>query len=228
MGFGFLGILVIEDFVTVLAFFAMILAYAIDWSNVGVHMGLMCLHTFRGFLMVALVCGPEEGRVLWPALPTLTGAMALSCAFIKFEEPFTYVAWILLGTSILSFFITIIAGHMIKDTAPDEVVGESRGVSTMQLAMMFRKREKALSALDMLTGRAASAQDLDIEAQSTCMICLSEFDRDNQLVEMKCGHIYHEECIRTWFSKGSITCPLRCALGKYMVVVEESADLVEV
>ena len=37
-----------------------------------------------------------------------------------------------------------------------------------------------------------------------CVICLSDIDKDYYL---KCGHIFHKECIKIWLSKNS-TCPI--------------------
>lgn len=50
------------------------------------------------------------------------------------------------------------------------------------------------------------------ESEKVCSICLEGYDdKNNQLVELKCGHVFHDYCIGRWFhaiqSRESITCP---------------------
>lgn len=41
-----------------------------------------------------------------------------------------------------------------------------------------------------------------------CSICLDELDKPkSQCILEKCGHIYHNQCIKTWTKKNN-TCPL--------------------
>ena len=40
-----------------------------------------------------------------------------------------------------------------------------------------------------------------------CLICLEEFNQGQQIVMIKCDHIYHKTCIDKWFLKKK-TCPL--------------------
>mmetsp|Transcript_18045 Transcript_18045/g.15047 ORF Transcript_18045/g.15047 Transcript_18045/m.15047 type:complete len:108 (+) Transcript_18045:78-401(+) len=32
-----------------------------------------------------------------------------------------------------------------------------------------------------------------------CAICLGEFEGEEMVCELKCGHIFHEECLHGWF-----------------------------
>jgi len=49
----------------------------------------------------------------------------------------------------------------------------------------------------------AETKILDYE----CLICLDEFNQGQQIIMIKCGHIYHKNCIDKWFLKKK-TCPL--------------------
>ena len=40
-----------------------------------------------------------------------------------------------------------------------------------------------------------------------CIICLCEFNIDDPVSLIKCGHVYHSECLYTWFLKKPV-CPL--------------------
>jgi hypothetical protein len=40
-----------------------------------------------------------------------------------------------------------------------------------------------------------------------CLICLEEFNEEEVVSLIKCGHIYHTHCLYSWFLKKK-TCPL--------------------
>ncbi|ORX71805.1 hypothetical protein DL89DRAFT_217853, partial [Linderina pennispora] len=42
----------------------------------------------------------------------------------------------------------------------------------------------------------------------TCVICLSDFKAGKILVTLPCSHVFHKDCVRTWLTKKSETCPL--------------------
>ena len=39
-----------------------------------------------------------------------------------------------------------------------------------------------------------------------CTICMEELSQPNR--ELCCGHVFHDECIDTWFAKGGTDCPI--------------------
>jgi hypothetical protein len=46
------------------------------------------------------------------------------------------------------------------------------------------------------------------EGQDKCTVCLEEFNDDDDMIELKCGHHFHEECIVHWFKTCSNKCPI--------------------
>ena len=40
-----------------------------------------------------------------------------------------------------------------------------------------------------------------------CTICYCEFEEDEKLVELRCKHVYHEECITKWVERNA-KCPV--------------------
>lgn len=46
------------------------------------------------------------------------------------------------------------------------------------------------------------------QEQNKCTICLDEFNDDDDIIELKCGHHFHEECIVHWFKTCSNKCPI--------------------
>jgi len=46
------------------------------------------------------------------------------------------------------------------------------------------------------------------ESTSQCLICLEPFFEQNKLVgALKCGHVYHRDCVVLWFADGKAECP---------------------
>ena len=47
---------------------------------------------------------------------------------------------------------------------------------------------------------------------SKCTICMSNYDEDKQYTDMyvitPCGHIFHDECIKSWLENYSYKCPV--------------------
>ena len=35
--------------------------------------------------------------------------------------------------------------------------------------------------------------------ENKCSICLEEYNRDKDIIKLKCNHEYHKECIKAWF-----------------------------
>jgi hypothetical protein len=75
-----------------------------------------------------------------------------------------------------------------------------------------RVREEANARLEQLTLRKLTAAEVDPEVGDgrRCFICLSEFNAEEELLKLNCGHTYHELCIKHWFLRGGRGCALRC------------------
>eukprot|EP00401_Gymnodinium_catenatum_P081338 CAMPEP_0117489304 /NCGR_PEP_ID=MMETSP0784-20121206/16965_1 /TAXON_ID=39447 /ORGANISM="" /LENGTH=129 /DNA_ID=CAMNT_0005284025 /DNA_START=23 /DNA_END=412 /DNA_ORIENTATION=- len=51
--------------------------------------------------------------------------------------------------------------------------------------------------------------DDQAEPSSTCAICLEDFGEEEQVVVLRCKHVFHTGCMDMWLLNGS-GCPLRC------------------
>lgn len=40
-----------------------------------------------------------------------------------------------------------------------------------------------------------------------CVICLDVFKKDEKISKLDCNHIYHTECIKSWFTN-NLSCPM--------------------
>ncbi|CAI6339496.1 unnamed protein product [Periconia digitata] len=41
-----------------------------------------------------------------------------------------------------------------------------------------------------------------------CVICLDDFTDDSQVRALDCHHVFHQECLDTWFARWNEYCPL--------------------
>ncbi|KAF9912987.1 hypothetical protein BX616_010188 [Lobosporangium transversale] len=48
--------------------------------------------------------------------------------------------------------------------------------------------------------------DEELEAKTECSVCKDEFTKEDNLLQLPCKHIFHEDCIKPWL-KVSGTCP---------------------
>ena len=46
----------------------------------------------------------------------------------------------------------------------------------------------------------------ELEYDDSCTICLNDYYDKEKILKLKCNHIFHEKCIKTWFEKKS-NCP---------------------
>ena len=47
---------------------------------------------------------------------------------------------------------------------------------------------------------------LDKDSEDSCCICLNNFKKDEELINLPCNHIYHSFCIKKWFADSSNKC----------------------
>lgn len=45
------------------------------------------------------------------------------------------------------------------------------------------------------------------EEEPTCSICLGEYEKGEKLISLPCGHVFHEDCIKSW-TEHNTRCPL--------------------
>ena len=55
----------------------------------------------------------------------------------------------------------------------------------------------------------ATADDANATENESCAICLSDFKSTDNVIKLNCGHIFHEDCIKTWAEQGARpVCPV--------------------
>ncbi len=80
-------------------------------------------------------------------------------------------------------------------------------------------------AQNMFTDVVVSTDDKDLESLKTtrletkldtgCSICMGHLEKDEEVSELKCSHIFHTECIKPYLEQYNYKCPVcRAAVGK--------------
>ena len=49
---------------------------------------------------------------------------------------------------------------------------------------------------------------LDCKLDSKCSFCMNCLDKDEDVWELPCGHIFHQDCIKKWLKEYSYKCPI--------------------
>ena len=68
----------------------------------------------------------------------------------------------------------------------------------------------------------SSVDKAEIDSSEECVICLDDYDYDNNVGKLRCNHYYHQKCIERWLMEKTI-----CPLCKYNVLSsndDESLD----
>jgi len=66
--------------------------------------------------------------------------------------------------------------------------------------------DRDVQTTGFLLKRTVSAGDVSADA---CAICLEDFEADEQVAGLQCGHSFHQRCLRRWLMRrGTASCPL--------------------
>jgi len=161
------------------------------------HCGvLLCrLYAFVEMAILVVFC-PE---VRWGMAITLDMWYLLTTPLNKGLAEMPYI--ILLVANIILCFVdtlTLIMMLAVKN-------GEELAEQAAELP------ENAVRPRPVKMGNAVEDEDEDAAAKfdPTCIICLSDFGPEDEIVQLPCSHAFHTECIGKWLSR-SRHCPLRC------------------
>ena len=61
--------------------------------------------------------------------------------------------------------------------------------------------------LDSLPRTKIDDENIKKVKPNSCVICLDDFKKGDELIKILCGHWYHSKCILKWFKKNN-TCPI--------------------
>lgn len=161
-------------------------------------------------------CGSSERcrNCLRPSLrEKLVGLLQVTFSFLLFPEvrwglTITLDMWYLLSTPLnegmneMSFGVLLVANVSLcfLDTL------------TLILLLAFKSSEEPEFFTESETfhrPRPIKLGHSTNDIEHTCTICLSEFEEEDEAVQLPCNHVFHTECVGRWLQR-SRHCPMRC------------------
>lgn len=104
------------------------------------------------------------------------------------------------------------AGSSVMARVPYEGYQElvPRAERTMEHSALSKTVSPApASAIERLKRRTrAIAADAEIGPDDGCAVCQERFQPGEEVIELRCNHVFHEECVADWLRKGSPNCPV--------------------
>lgn len=75
----------------------------------------------------------------------------------------------------------------------------------------LKERRLMLLTQRVFVARRSQAWGEDGQGATQCVVCLADKAPGERLLELQCGHSFHQECIQRWVLDGG-SCPFRCAI----------------
>jgi hypothetical protein len=73
----------------------------------------------------------------------------------------------------------------------------------------FQQFEDVRVVTDNHTLNNLKSKKFDInEKYHHCSICITDFEKNEKITELPCGHLFHPSCIDTWLSSYACKCPV--------------------
>ncbi|KAK1073121.1 hypothetical protein LTR74_002087 [Friedmanniomyces endolithicus] len=104
-------------------------------------------------------------------------------------------------------------GYLFDDMPPSDHDDGDDGFEQLSAEMMDPNHDVPMQpasqeAIAALPRKKFSEVENPGRAGESCIICQEEFDKGSVVVEMPCGHVFHErECIEQWLGFNSHRCP---------------------
>lgn len=121
--------------------------------------------------------------------------------------------------------LNIVINNLYKDNSTKIVLGNIRELnfSSNVLSNLFQNFSNNSNNIDDV--KLPMKQDAfnklpkykyNINNQIDCGICINNINVDDDVIELPCKHIYHDECITGWLTKYNHICPVcRKDTGEY-------------
>lgn len=155
---------------------------------------------------------PEYGCLCGSAI----GFYVVATCFTIFSKDFRLLGIILLVafTSVLvTLLVTVVTWHRDRDTRQLRLALRRTNLTQDQINQL---KAFKYSAVEVSFQQGVSSQTFD-STQSVCCICICDYELNDDLIELSCGHVYHKCCISNWLLKRA-----RCPTCKAVVIVPDA------
>jgi len=95
-------------------------------------------------------------------------------------------------------------GEIIKSFFKRQHDDSWESSNTIEAKPLPYLRMGAKAAAEAIAGAAERQKE-----QPMCCICFEALDVQDDFAELRCRHMYHKSCIRSWFTRNG-SCPMRC------------------
>jgi len=85
----------------------------------------------------------------------------------------------------------------------------------------MRESSQERPDINIIRQHISSVDEAEIVNSDKCVICLDDYDDDNNVGKLECEHKYHQKCIERWLMEKTI-----CPLCKYNVLSSNNRELV--
>ncbi|OAP60666.1 hypothetical protein AYL99_05668 [Fonsecaea erecta] len=104
------------------------------------------------------------------------------------------------------------AGDELSDTDSDITEAgwriEDSSLPPTSIASQHRKRLKKLEQVAPAQSLLHWRAEKSVEHVQTTAICLESLEETDMIRELRCGHVYHANCLNLWVERGHHDCPL--------------------
>ncbi len=69
-------------------------------------------------------------------------------------------------------------------------------------------QENVVCTLDETEKNKLEKVILENNLDKCCSVCMDELEKDNEVINLPCGHTFHSHCIEEWLSKYNYNCPV--------------------
>ncbi len=95
----------------------------------------------------------------------------------------------------------------------NSIVGMSNG--NMQIPFATSMFSDVIVSTDDNDIEALKVTKLDTKLETDCSICMGHLDKNDEVSELKCSHIFHTDCIKPYLQQYNYKCPVcRSEVGK--------------
>lgn len=174
---------------------------------------LVSFHCFRAIALLI------NGALLAVKPPSLRETRHEACSMLVLLSFFVVCATAMLALALALLLAAGAYAHVTSTLLWGEFCASTCLLSLGCHALLWRScespgppRQEQTELLERLTRRRFLKSGRGPGESRSCIICLSDLDEGDELLELRCGHVHHTACIRQWFQRGG-ACPLRCPKG---------------
>lgn len=145
----------------------------------------------------------------------------VAIGFIFFSKKLQLFSVVLFVGLLCSFFLSVIASFLValwlryRDRRV-ALFQRNAGIVYLSLNPLNELKVYKYSIQQITFQEGSSTQSIN-STQTVCSICLSDFEIDDELIELPCSHSYHRECITEWLLLKSQcpTCKANVGIPQY-------------